>query len=75
MVQEKLEADSIWEGRKLEWCMAMAALTLAMLLSFTLLAKAQSPNASAGPTSTVSAATVSSGTRFLVKLDDKLTTR
>lgn len=75
MVQGKLEAETNVEGRKLEWRMAMAALTLAVLLSFTLLPAAQAQNAGAGPASTVSAATVSSGTRFLVKLDDKLSTR
>ena len=75
MVQGKFEAESILGGWKLEWRLAMAAILFAVLLTFTLLAAAQSQNAGAGPTSTASAATVSSGTRFLVKLDDKLTTR
>jgi hypothetical protein len=55
-------------GNSLAW-------TLAALLAFAPGVAGQSQNASAGQVSSVSTAVVTSGTRFLVKLDDKLSTR
>ncbi|HEV8385236.1 MAG TPA: hypothetical protein VGQ11_10230 [Candidatus Acidoferrales bacterium] len=55
-------------GNSLAW-------TLAALLAFAPGVTGQSQSASAGQVSSVSTAVVTSGTRFLVKLDDKLSTR
>ncbi len=75
MEQERTKRGKINTSGAAEWSKTLVALTLVAALSFAPVMAGQSQSASAGQTSSVSTATVSSGTRFLVKLDDKLSTR
>jgi hypothetical protein len=75
MEQESIKRGKINTSGAAEWSKTLVALTLVAALSFAPVMAGQSQSASAGQTSSVSTATVSSGTRFLVKLDDKLSTR
>jgi hypothetical protein len=69
MVQEKMNGEFSAAAR------AALAATLAAALAFAPVVAGQSQSASTGQASSVSTAVVTSGTRFLVKLDDKLSTR
>ena len=73
MVQEIMRAEKMHGGRTREWRGVLAALTLILLLSFPSVAAGQTQGAGQSPVAVP--ANVPSGTRFLVKLDDKLSTR
>ena len=72
MVKDTVVVENL-RRRNWEWRGMFAAITLAAMLSISAVAGAQTP--SAGQASTSANANVASGTRFLVKLDDKLSTR
>ena len=75
MVQEKMKLQYAGAGGASQWRMALIALLLVAVLGFAPVVAGQTPSANAGQTPGVTTAVVTSGTRFLVKLDDKLSTR
>jgi hypothetical protein len=75
MVHGKMKCEISAAGRASAWRKAPVAWILAAVLAFAPLVAGQSPSATSPQVSNVSTAVVNSGTRFLVKLDDKLSTR
>ena len=73
MLQNTVEMKKLQEIRARKWRSLIAAFTLMALVSLPSVAGAQSQGAS--PAATSATAIVPNGTRFLVKLDDKLSTR
>jgi hypothetical protein len=73
MVQKIMRAKKMHGGRTREWRGMLSALTLILLLSFPSVATGQTQSTGQAPATVLP--NVPNGTRFLVKLDDKLSTR
>ena len=69
MAQERAK----WESTARKWQGVFAAMTLVMMMSLPTVAAAQAPSTGSVPATVLP--NVPNGTRFLVKLDDKLSTR